>query len=371
MRKGPAGRRNRWRKIVLALVVFAVTDVVLAQFAKRLLPGFDVYSEYLLRIPSHVYHHDLARNVDAPASWGPLHYRLTTNSLGFRDAENREVALRTAAPRLLMIGDSFTEGLGLDYANTYAGLITEKLAAEGIEALNAGVLSYSPTIYYRKVRYLIEDVGLAFDRLVVFLDISDIEDEATMYGMDESGRVTMQDPGAWIDTARILTPTDHVKRFLKSNSLVFRLASIARAALRGGDDDGPAFVPPEVTKNPRALWTVDERLYEQYGRRGLEAASQRMEQLAAFLRPRGIDLTVVVYPWPEQVFHGDRESRQVTHWREWTQRHGATFVNLFPPFFGEDKSVVLAKYFIPDDMHFNEAGNRLIAQEFLAAWPRR
>ena len=37
-----------------------------------------------------------------------------------------------------------------------AGDYAEDLAADGIEVLNAGVSSYSPTIYERKVRYLIE-----------------------------------------------------------------------------------------------------------------------------------------------------------------------------------------------------------------------
>jgi hypothetical protein len=46
--------------------------------------------------------------------------------------------------------------------------------------LNAGVASYSPSIYYKKIKYLLES-GLQFDEVVLFSDTSDVTDEATSY----------------------------------------------------------------------------------------------------------------------------------------------------------------------------------------------
>jgi len=45
------------------------------------------------------------------------------------------------------------------------------------EILNAAAVSYSPRIYYLKTKYLIEEKGLVFDELYVFIDISDIQNE--------------------------------------------------------------------------------------------------------------------------------------------------------------------------------------------------
>jgi hypothetical protein len=47
----------------------------------------------------------------------------------------------------------------------------------------------------RKIQHLIEDVGLDFDE-VVFLDVSDIEDEASHHALDAAGRVVDQSPEA-------------------------------------------------------------------------------------------------------------------------------------------------------------------------------
>ena len=271
------------------------------------------------------------------------------------------------------MGDSFAEGVGLEFGETFAGILAEQLSHDGIEVLNAAVMSYAPTIYYRKTRHLLEDVGLEFDRMVVFLDISDIQDEAYFYDLDEEGRVTMnhEDAPHWalatIQSKRQLGLRQRVTRFLKSNSVtVHALASAAQIFRRGR----PARPTPDapMLDEARALWTVDDALFEEYGRRGLARARSRMDQLAEVLRKRSIDLTVVVYPWPDQVARGDRESKHVAFWRKWSAEAGATFVDLFPPFFEESASEVLGKYFVPGDVHYNEAGNRLIAREFLERW---
>ena len=75
------------------------------------------------------------------------------------------------------MGDSFTEGGLLDYTDTFVGRIDSDLGEKKIEVLNAGVSSYSPIIYWRKIKYLIEDMKLKFDEVVVFIDISDPYDE--------------------------------------------------------------------------------------------------------------------------------------------------------------------------------------------------
>lgn len=71
-------------------------------------------------------------------------------------------------------------------------------------------------------------------------------------------------------------------------------------------------------------------------------------------------MTLVVYPWPDQVANNDRDSIQVRHWRDWSARHGVRFVEAFSPFFRDAADTAVKRYYIPGDFHFNEAGNRLI-----------
>ena len=88
------------------------------------------------------------------------------------------------------MGDSFTEGIGVPFDQTFAGLLYRDglESVDKAEFLNAAVAGYSPVIYYRKIQHLLES-GLRFDEVVVFPDQSDVADEAThFFCVDEDPR---------------------------------------------------------------------------------------------------------------------------------------------------------------------------------------
>jgi hypothetical protein len=74
-------------------------------------------------------------------------------------------------------------------------------------------------------------------------------------------------------------------------------------------------------------------------------------------------VTLVVYPWPDNVKAHDKDSIQVTYWRTWSDKNGVRFVDGFAPFFREPAETVMNKYFIGGDVHFTDAGNRLVYEE--------
>jgi hypothetical protein len=339
------------------------------------------------------YHHDLQPNKSVErASWAGLFYPVRTNSLGFRDAAVRDVPL-ARHPRLLLIGDSFTEGVGVRYEDTFAAHLEEELGKEGVSVLNAGVASYSPSIYYRKVKYLIEQKRLEFDTLAVFLDLSDIHDESVWYddvfwknerpepsptapapARKENAPASLEPPPidalpAEDPDVSALTTYERTTRFLWRHSLLARGAVALKLALTGGA------VPIRAvgaTGSPRSRWTVDRTLFEQYGRTGLRRCALAMDQLAALTKARGIELILVVYPWPDQIDTRDLDSIHVRFWRAWAEKEGVLFFDLFPVFInGESKFEVYEKYFIRADAHWNAAGHALVAREFLKRYRAR
>jgi hypothetical protein len=367
------------RKLLVAACALLLSDLVLAHLARWISPFWDpIRTESLYRRPSEVYHHDLRKLVDRDGVWGTARYRVRTNSLGFKDREAREVSLTSSSRRLLLIGDSFTEGVGVEYGDTFAGIMAESLAGEGIEVLNAAVISYSPAIYYSKIRYLIEEVGLEFDEVVVFIDISDIEDEAWFYEVDPDGVVHLREESTprwariWngqLATARWSWPM-RLKRILRTRSVFGRLGVLLYDRWTGS-----GWVPPgqsellPLTNERRSLWTTQPSYFDGYGRRGLKRAATHMQLLHELLAARSIELTVVVYPWPDQLFHDDLDSIQVSFWKGWCEARGLQFINLFPPFFGEGTAEErMRRYFIANDTHLNETGHELVARHFLGAY---
>src|SRR5271165_3205896 len=62
------------------------------------------------RVSDPVRHHALKPNCAFVERWGHDTYDYFTNSLGFRDEKVRDIPLTDARPRILILGNSFTEG---------------------------------------------------------------------------------------------------------------------------------------------------------------------------------------------------------------------------------------------------------------------
>ena len=75
---------------------------------------------------------------------------------------------------IAFIGDSFTEGVGVNYEETFVGRITSQF--NDLNIANLGVVSYSPSIYFTKLKYLLDN-GYKFKRVIIYFDISDIYDD--------------------------------------------------------------------------------------------------------------------------------------------------------------------------------------------------
>lgn len=304
-----------------------------------------------------VHHHDLAPLVVAsPDRWGPLEFSVTTNSLGFRDTVAREIPMRGDRPRVLLMGDSFTFGVGYDYARTFAHVFTRALAARGTEVLNAAVVSYSPVIHARKLRHLLVDLGLEVDEVLVLLDISDTKNDALDYDVDDEGRVV------FAADRRLL------RRLATSFPLATGLVATVARSLGSSATDAEGW---STRGSEAGRWTLDDALYDGWGRRGQRIMADHMDEIVSLTEARGIGLVVAVYPWTDQILAGDLDSVHVRFWRGWCRSRGVRFLDFFPDFVSQDPAADRAtvdRYFIPDDIHFNEAGNRYFARRLIARY---
>ncbi len=357
--------------VIFCILVFGIifSDFLVANIYK-LVHGDSFYNttvnpaiitEKKYRISSNIYHHDLKKNVITTANWGPLQYPMITNSLGFRDQENANIAQKGDKYRIMFMGDSFVEGSGVPYPDSFVGILRQKYAPK-YEILNAGVISYAPTVYYRKTRYLIEQQGLKFDEMVVLIDISDISDEVERYAdYDEATGLDKPLP--------VIAPeepkTQIIRQFFKNNSILYAIPRIIKNRKLESSEVNSA---PE--KNPminyrRSLWTVDKNLYNQYGEAGLKKAKANILNLKKLLDKHQIKLSLGVYPWPAQIYYNDLNSIQVTEWQAFCQQNKITFVNLFPEFISENAEAnkkALTEYYIKNDMHWNKKGNQKVAE---------
>jgi hypothetical protein len=346
--------------VLYCLALFFIFDFLYSSFTA----GQE--HERTARVYDPIYDHGLAANFDGYDVWGEARYRLITDNLGFKDGAVREVPLQSSARRILIIGDSFAEAIGMTYENSFAGLLERAGQArrDRIEFLDAGVASYSPIIYYKKIRYLIER-GLKFDEVVLLSDSSDVEDEATSYFCiddDPKYHTFCTVPPGTIPPPAINKRDFFIDHFVVTNRVRVTLKRWIQLRLgnrrRSIDSD-----------HNRIGWTTENPDRAKYRPLGVDGGIARslenMTKLSDLLASRGIPLTIVVYPWAQQIAQNDRDSRQVRLWQDFCPGHCKAFINLFPVFFAaadRDKDWYEHLYILGDD-HFSIAGNRMMFEE--------
>jgi len=157
-------------QVLVVVIVIGILDVLAAEVCRSQCEFlFRLEHRKKYRVKDAVYHHGLTPNVSVMGRWGDSYYPFYVNSLGFRDGAVRNIPLKGQGPRLLFIGDSFTEGQGIAFEKTFVGRVATELKKDGVEVLNAAVSSYAPTVYYAKLRNLIETKGLEVSHVAVFI----------------------------------------------------------------------------------------------------------------------------------------------------------------------------------------------------------
>ena len=356
--------RNPRKTLVFTVVLF----FLIADVAARVV--FDPTGNSF-RCSSPYYHHDFLPNQSTETAWGDRKYRIYTNSLGFRDKAIRDVPLASKQKRILLIGDSFIEGMGVAYENSVAGVLGESLKADATEVLNAAAVSYSPKLHFLKIRHLLEQRQLTFNELYVFLDISDPHDEIIYKHWEPT------DGNAFASGLRALDGFSQTHSFFYSYVAARRRLNRQKALSNVFPAEGSAdaqfwvqdlkeYLRRAEPEKDRFIWPNKQSALDEWGREGLSLCGNYLAELQELCVRHGIRLTIVIYPSPYQLTSSNLAGIPVTFWQSFAKEHSIGFLNLFPTFIGsQPPETVYATYFIKGDIHWNEAGNRLVAESVL------
>jgi hypothetical protein len=375
----PTPAPSRQRRMKLALLLLSLAFSIVAFLASDWVRTAAITRSAMAKVGSSncrisdpVRHHAYKPNCSFGDHWGKEWYDFSTNSLGFRDEKIRQVPLTDAKPRILLLGDSFTEGQ-LAWGDSYAAMLAARLPQ--YDFLNGGVGSYSPSNYFNVARKVLAD-GYDIDEVIVFLDTADTADEASFYrDVNSSGAVAgplqTRWNQTWYDTfrhfiAKHLLLTNYIFDFFERQLVAHGYYHLKITLLSANvfDVEGAAWPYRKVNEADPA-----PSGYAPLGvEGGLAKEKAKMNLLWQELQQHNIPLSVVVYPYPGQVVHDTPDSRQVRIWREWCQSKCKRFISLFPVFLSAKERCPQSQpgcwyldNFIFGDFHYNSAGNALVA----------
>ena len=354
--------------IIVIFITFSLSLLIDFFFGKLILKSLDPYLsktnfyERLIRIDHKFYHHTLRENIkyDKTPSFDNFYTLCTDNhgfkyKCGFKRDKNFEIAF---------LGDSFVEGVSLNYENTFVGIFEDK---KNISVANLGVTSYAPNIYLSKVKYLLDN-DYKFKHIIVFIDISDVFDDNTFYKLNDDFSISER---------KAKEKNLKRRKFLRYN---FPLTNYYMFVIKMNSRFNKE-VPPSSSEKPifneraskKAMWTYKSD-GELDGYQGSITKTQdemifAMNKLHELLKKNNIKLSLAVYPWPQQLEFNDENSKHVNMWRSFCEKKCTKFINFFPYFFEEKKRTsyleVYKKYYFWNDVHFNAEGNRVIAEKLI------
>ena len=371
------------KKFIIVLSIYLSLDIIFFYFLPIDLKS-KLYNNRAHRIKSFYYHHDLRPMASFYDHWGYEKYQIFTNNLGFKDKNNRKINFKNR--NLLFIGDSFTEGVGIKYEDTFVGLIESKLKEknDNIEVLNAGVQSYSTSIYLAKIYYLLNIKKLPITDIVVVVSGGDIFDDAYKY-LD-------------VDENFILDHVDHKNKiiislinFFKSNTLIYQLVSritppkvipglikslfIKKNSLNYNEKENELLKisNDEISKmsflylqDYNYLFSKDE--FDKWGKNAIDKSINNLKELAKIAEKKNINLNIL-YLYEPTIILREPDIAVLTYIKDSfksLETNSVRFFELNDYFKGyRDKYEVYKNLFFINDIHLNKKGNKLVFEEIL------
>ena len=355
-------------KIILIPLFILILDVIFTksyQFYKSI-----KLSDSNYMIPNSIYHHELKKNYKGKGRQNEI---IITNDYGFIQLEKQSKINLKDKKNVVLIGDSFTQGAGIDYEDTFAGILTREFKDKK-NLINLSAVSYSPSIYYYKTKYFIEKYNMKFSDMYLFIDISDPYDELYRYEVVNERVVNRKN----LDNPFINTRHDkmiyYLKKFITKNTtiLYFTLVNIKKVFNKKNVEEKLFSENYGFIINHQAnLWTFDDKYFEEEGYKGINLCMKYLKLLKRLLDKHNANLSIVVYPWPGQIYRDDKNYKQSSIWQEWAIKNNVKFIDISKLFFREknktlsEKLDFIDKHYIKKDMHFNKNSHKIVAKELL------
>lgn len=314
-----------------------VIAFVLAEAAARILhlaPPLPRKSDAYMVKPHLRYHYK--PNITAKAVTPEYKVIYQYNDQGLRD-HPRPIAKPAGTFRILGLGDSFTEGMGVQYHQMYLFLLEQAINRIGqhpfqTDVVKAGIAGYDP----KHERLYLEHYGVDYQPDVVILAYSGTDSLEAALGV----HYTISKQGYLLkDTGYSLNPV-----FLE----LYIHSHFARTILRKIIDRerGRFNAARNTAEEQAAIW-----------REGWTKTFVEYDQVKRICDRIGAELVVMYIPFK---ITGDQEEKdRAVELAGWCGRNQVRFVNLLP-YFAQHPQVKELHY--PMDGHCTPLGNQLIAQ---------
>lgn len=388
-------------KIFVLIVIYVSLFFLFGELYVRLACKHKAINEMDIkkyRRRSETYHHEFIPNGKGRLYTKEFKTIYKINSLGIRDKEYSLTKPQNTF-RILVLGDSFTEGYGVNAKDTFSDklevlLNKNKPINSSFEILNFGCASYSPLLEY----ILLKKKAIKFnpDLVIILLDLSDFKDDmeyTPFIKFDPEGRPdALPNPGPSIADSILEKSKNPLISFLFNHSVFCNYLGIKINKKLSSSDDNIKEEHPMQTGDIKTdrFWMFRDKIslydneYKTYKMvdnteekriEAMDLSFKYLEMINELLRNAGADFLLLIYPygyqisseeWSEgRVFFGLEQDKVYEDFhmlesamKSLARRSGIRLLSLYPYF----KNSKIKPLYLKLDGHFNSNGHQVVAE---------
>ncbi len=360
-------------KNFLTFLISILCTLALLEVGVRYLNSF--MGHYPQKDP--ILHHSLVPKAKLHTSNDEFDVTYQINSYGLRDNEYT-LEKPNDVFRILVLGDSYTFGIGSNLEDTFSKVLEKKLQSENpqrkIEVINGGCSSYSPLLEYLFLVY--KGLALHPDLVILNYDMSDVQDDYK-YGQvavkDAEGKPIKVPP---VDVQYYYK---EIKKGYQSKYAFLEKSELYQFIMKryyqlAGKRDVPYFYQQAQVVAGNIEYDRDLPMRENAGdwKKYFENSAQNLKRIQNLLKENKIGFVIAIYPYGNllnekewaigrklrgfdaKVYH----SQLFDYLSDFCKEQGIPFLNMTPDF---QASKDFPLYY-PYDGHFTPAGNKVAAE---------
>lgn len=321
------------------------------------------------RIPNKEYKYTFKSNTSFQSRYNDFIYTIKTNNLGFRDKEIRKLDYDSSY--IYLAGDSFLEGVGLDFDETILSFLENENFKER-ELLNSGVASYSTYIYKKKLNFFLENKpNLKIKRVIILFDKSDpIDDqqyisEPNYFEQEVSTPKYKKNLSERFITLAFLKILgnflDEKRRDIKYRYLISKKYN--KSFFELNQNQIQAF---KSIGNRRFIssYYSDNEKWENETKKFLIFSFKQLKEIEEILSKKNIQLDIFLYPWSFELTDKELSNKYINFMNLQNKKNNLNIHNCYDFFQKKDPLEQLnfiGETYLYADVHYNSKGNSLLA----------
>ena len=282
---------------------------------------------------------------------------------------------------ILFIGDSFSDGVGLKFEDSYVGLISEKIKKnnQDIEILNAAVQSYSPAIYLSKIYHLLERESIPITDIIIMVSGGDFHDDYFRYiDVDKNYIVIHED-----QTNKYLIK---LINFYKSQTLLYQFISrvtpikkipiLIKSTFFNDQQNLDKIEKNKISneeilnmnflKNKDFQYFYDDKIFNEWGKTAILKSINFLKRTIEITSKKNIKVTILYAKEPNLILKKPNQKVLnfiLAEFKKLEQNNvNFYYINKYDSKY-EDKFEKYKNLFYINDNHWNKKGNKLVSEE--------